>query len=98
VHDIPDGRIKPHEDPEAFCDPLTKPSWLECDGINILGTPYGSPTFVETYLNNMLSKHMELPTFILDVAKAGYPRKAHKMLTGSTVPRLSHVLKSVPKD
>jgi len=28
----------------------------------------------------------------------GYPREAHKMLTRSAVPRLSHVLKSVPKD
>jgi len=42
VHDILDGRIKPHEDPEAFCDPLAEPSWPECDGINIMGTPYVS--------------------------------------------------------
>ena len=98
VHDIPDGRIKPPEDLEAFYDPLAEPSWPESDGINILGTPYGSPAFVEAYLDNKLSKHKELLAFITDVAKAGYPREAHKMLTGSAVPRLSHVLKSVPKD
>ena len=27
----------------------------------------------------------------------GYPREAHKMLTESAVPRLLHILKSVPK-
>ena len=98
MHDIPDGRIKPPKDPEALCDPLAEPSWPECDGINIIGTPYGSPSFVEAYLNNKLSKHKELLSFITDVAKAGYPREAHKMLAGSAVPRRSHVLKSIPKD
>jgi hypothetical protein len=98
VHDIPDGRIKPLEDPETSYDPLAEPAWPECDGINILGTPYGSTAFVEAYLNKKLGKHKELLSFITDVAKAGYPREAHKMLIGSAVPRLSHVLKSVPKD
>jgi hypothetical protein len=98
VHDIPCGRIKSSEDPEAFYNPLAEPFWPECDGINIMGTPYGSPTFVEAYLNNKLIKHKELISFITDVAKAGYPGEAHKMLTGSAVPRLSHVLKLAPKD
>ena len=68
------------------------------DGINILGTPYGSPKLVEDYLNNKLVKHKQLLSFIKDVAKMGFPREAHKMIVGSPAPRLSHVLKSVPKD
>jgi hypothetical protein len=43
-------------------------------------------------------KHNTLLSFILDVAKMGFPREARKMLTGSAVPRLTHILKSVPKD
>ena len=82
VHDILDRRIKSLEDPGAFYDPLAEPSWSECDGINIMGTPYGSPIFVEAYLNNKLSKHKELLSFVVDVAKDGYAHEAHKMFTG----------------
>ncbi len=44
-----------------------------------------------------LEKHKLLLTFIENVAKVGFSREAHKILTGSTVPRLTHILKSVPK-
>jgi hypothetical protein len=36
LHDIFDGRLHPSND-----------AWLENDGVNIFGTPLGSPTFVE---------------------------------------------------
>jgi len=81
LHDIPNGRLPPVAEHEPFYDPLAEPDWLDCDGINILGTPYGSPEFVEAYLNNKLIKHKELLSFIKDVAKMGYPREAHKMPT-----------------
>jgi len=38
-------------------------------------------------------------TFIVDVVKMGFSWEAHKMITGSAVPRLiTHILKTVPKD
>ena len=43
-------------------------------------------------------KHTLLLSFIEDVAKVGFPREAHKMLTSSAVPRLTHILKYVPKN
>jgi len=45
-----------------------------------------------------LEKHKLLLSFIVDVAKMGFSRESHKMLTGSAVPRLTHILKSIPKD
>ncbi len=36
--------------------------------------------------------------FIENVAKVGFSREAHKMLIAAIVPRLTYVLKSVPKD
>ena len=63
-----------------------------------LGTPLGSPAFVEQYLHSKLEKHKLLLSVIEDVAKVGYSREAHKMLTGYALPRLTHVLKSIPKD
>jgi ketopantoate hydroxymethyltransferase len=73
--------VPPTTEHEPCYDPLAKPEWLDCDGIDILGTPYGSPEFVEAYLNDKLIKHKELLSFIKDVAKMGYPREAHMMLT-----------------
>jgi hypothetical protein len=96
IHDIPDGRVPPAEDTEAFYDPEAHPSWPESNGVNILGTPYGSPAFVDAYLDSKLIKHKDVLSFIRDVAKMGYPREAHKMLTGSAVPRLTHILKPIP--
>ncbi len=99
LHDIPDGRLpEPVEFEEAFYAPHQGPQWPDADGINILGTPLGSPAFVEQYLQEKLAKHKTLLNFIKNVAKAGFSREAHKMLTTADVPRLTHVLKSVPKD
>jgi hypothetical protein len=68
------------------------------DGINILGPPYGSPEFIEEYMQKKLVKHEQLLDFISVVAKMGYSREAHKTLKGSALPKLTHVEKSVPKD
>jgi hypothetical protein len=78
IHDILDGRFSPSEEPEPFYDPLARPAWLENDGIGMMGMPYGSPKFVEDYLNNKLVKHKHLLSFIKDVAKMGYSREAHQ--------------------
>ena len=82
IHDILDGRLPPAEDTEAFYDPMAEPTWPENDGINIMGTPYGSPVFVDAYLHTKLNKHKEVLAFIRDVAKMGFPRETHKMLAG----------------
>jgi hypothetical protein len=86
-HDIPDGRLQPSDD--------TRP---ENDGVIILGTSLGSLAFVEEYLHKKLVKHKPLLSFIFYVANMGFSRESHKMLTGSAVPRLTRILKSVPKD
>jgi hypothetical protein len=45
-----------------------------------------------------MEKHEQLMAFIVGVAEMGFSREAHRMLTGSAVPRLTHILKSVPMD
>ena len=99
-HDIPDGRLPEHNEfDEAFYYvPHQCPRWPESDGINIPRIPLGSPAFVEQYLHTKLEKHRLLLYFIEEVAKVGYSREAHKMLIGCAAPRLTHVLKFVPKD
>ncbi len=48
LHDIPDGRLpESNELDEYFYAPHYGPQWPESDGFNILGTPLGSPAFVE---------------------------------------------------
>ena len=74
------------------------PVWPTNNGIDILGTPYDSPVFVEEYLHRKLAKHARLLDFISVVAKMGYSREAHKMLIGFAVHRLIHIVKSMPKD
>jgi len=93
IHDFPVGRIMPIDD----YDP-SGPIWPTNDGINIFGTPYGSPELVEEYLQRKLAKHEQLLDFISAVTKMGFSREAHKMLIGSTVPMLTQIVKSVPKD
>ncbi len=53
---------------------------------------------MEQYLQEKMAKHKTLLNFIENVAKAGFSREAPKMLTAAAFPRLTHVLKSVPKD
>ncbi len=55
LHDVHDGRKPiPDESKDAYYDPNQGPSWPENDGINILGTPLGSPEFVKEYLQGKL--------------------------------------------
>ena len=93
IYDIPDGNF--------LTDPLDKESarlWPESDGINVLGTPLGTPDFIESYLFGKGIKHRQLLCFIQEVVAAGFPREAVSMLTGATFPRLAHLLKSVEKN
>ncbi len=53
VHDIPDGSYL-----EVEGDIDSKRIWPSADGINILGTPFGSPEFIEAYLFGKGIKHM----------------------------------------
>jgi hypothetical protein len=93
IHDIPGGSFKLN--PE---DLDSARLWPELDGVNILGSPLGSPSFIESYLRGKRLKHAQLMDFIKSVAEAGYPKQATAMLTGAAVPRLSHILKSIPKN
>jgi hypothetical protein len=91
-HDIPDGNER--------VDPFDRNServWVDENGVNILGTPLGTPAFVSSYLKGKGLKHLLLLRFIKDVASAGFPREAELMLKGAAVPRMSHILKSVQK-
>jgi hypothetical protein len=59
VHSIPDGSsLTDDSDPDSYR------FWPEDDGINILGTPLGSPAFIESYLFGKGIKHRTLLTFI----------------------------------
>ncbi len=99
LFNIPDGRLpEPVECEEGFYAPHQGPQWPNADGIDVLKTPLESPAFVEQYLQTKLEKHQILLTFIENVDKVGFSREAHKMLTAVDVPRLTHVLKYVPKD
>ncbi len=71
--------------------------WVEENGVNILGTPLGTPAFFSSYLQGKGLKHLLLLRFIKDVASVGYPREAELMLKGAAVPRLYHILRSVQK-
>jgi hypothetical protein len=71
VHDIPDG--------SELVDPFDRESnrfWKEDNGVNILGTPLGSSSFVSGYLRGKGLKHLLLLRFIKDVAAAGFLREA----------------------
>ena len=99
INDILDGRNPPpEENDDSFYDHSILPTWHENDGVNILGTPLGSLAFVKDYLGNKLKRHKLLLSFIVDVSKISFSREAHKMLSGPSVPRLTDILKSMPKD
>ena len=68
---------------------------MDENGVNIMGTPMGTPAFVSSYLQGKDLKHLLLLWFINDVASAGFPREAELMLKGAAVSRLSHILRSV---
>ena len=93
IHDISDG--------SSFADPFDPDIARQCpeaDGINVLGTPMGSPDFIESYLFGKGIKHGQLLSFIQEVAFAGFPMEAVAMLTEAAGPRLTHLLKSVEKN
>jgi len=93
VHSIPDGNTLTDEsDPDNFRQ------WPEDDGINILGTPLGSPAFIDSYMFGKGIKHRVLLNFIQEVAAAGFPREAVAMLTGATSHKLVYFLKTVQKN
>jgi hypothetical protein len=99
LHDIPDGRLPPRvEGEEAFYEPPHGQTCPESDGVNILRTPLGSPSFVEEYLQTKLAKHKTLFASITEVSNMGFAREAHNMLLGYAVPRLTHIIKAVPTD
>jgi len=79
-------------------DPESDRIWVEENGVNILGTPMGSNSFVDDYLRGKGLKHLLLLRFIKDVAAAGFPLEAEEMLKGAAAPRLSHILKSMQKN
>ncbi len=79
-------------------DPESIRIWPTDDGINVLGTPLGSPEFIDSYLFGKGLKHRQLLSFIQDVAAAGFPREAVAMLTGAAGLRLTHLLKSIQKN
>jgi hypothetical protein len=89
VHDIPDG--------SELLDPFDSDSkriWVEENGMNIMGTPLGSNSYVASYLQGKGLKH-HLLRFIKDVAAARFPREAEPMIKRVTIPRLQHILRSV---
>jgi hypothetical protein len=74
------------------------PIWPTNDGINILGTPYGSPEIVEEYFAEEASEARAAARFHLSCSQDKILKETHKMLIGSAVPRLTHIVKYVPKD
>ena len=93
IHFIPDGRTLTDES-----DPDSYRQWPDDDGINILGTPFGSPAFIEPYLFGKGVKNRVLLNFIQEVAAAYFPREAVAMLTGAASQKLVYLLKSVQKN
>jgi hypothetical protein len=66
VHDIPDG--------SELIDPFDTDSdriWAEENGVNILGTPLGSSSFISGYLKGKGLKHHLLLRFVKEVAETG---------------------------
>jgi hypothetical protein len=64
---IPDGNtLSDDSDPDIYRQ------WPDDNGINILGTPLGSPVFIEAYLFGKGIKHRVLLNFIQEVAAAGF--------------------------
>ena len=65
MHDIPNGSelVNPF-------DPDIERIWLEENGVNIMGTPMDSSSFVTSYLKGKGLKHNFLLRFITDVAAA----------------------------
>jgi hypothetical protein len=90
IHCIPDGNtLTDDSDPDSYRQ------WLDDDGINILGTPLGSPAFIDSYLFGKGVKHRVLLNFIQEVVATCFPREAVAMLTGDASHKLVYLLKSM---
>ena len=72
-------------------DPDSERMWVDENGVNILGTPLGTPNFVSSYLQGKGLKHLLLLLFIRDVASSGFPREAELILKGAAAVPHSHV-------
>ncbi len=59
INDILDGSFLEDEN-----DPDSKRIWHEDGGINVLGSPLGSPAFIESYLFGNGINHRKLMSFI----------------------------------
>jgi hypothetical protein len=92
IHDIPDVSYLTNPS-----DPESARLWPQANGIDILGTPLGTPDFIEAYLFKKGIKHRQLLCFIHEVVVSGFPREAVSMLTGAASPSLTHLLKFVEK-
>ena len=93
IHCILDGSsLTDDSDPDSFRQ------WLDDDGINILGTPLGSPDFIESYLFGKRLKHHVLLNCIQEAAAASFPRETVAMLTGVASHKLVYLLKYVQKN
>ena len=79
MHSILDGGTLTDES-----DPDNYRQWPDEDGIIILGTPLGSPAFIESFLFGKGVKRRVLLNFIQEVAAAGFPRDVVAMITGAT--------------
>ena len=92
VHDILDGseRVDPF-------DPDNERVWEDENGVNMLGTPLGTPAFVSSYLLGKGFNHLLLLRFIKDAASAGFPRETKLVLKGAALLRMSHIRMSVQK-
>jgi len=92
VHCIPNGStLRDDSDPDSYRE------WHDDDIINILGTPLGSPAFIESYMFGKGVKHMVLLHFIQEVDAADFPREAVAMLTGVASQKLVYLLKTVQR-
>ena len=63
-----------------------------------MGTPLGTPDFIDSYLFGKDIKHRQLLSFIQEAASVGHPREAIAMLKKAACPRLTHLLKSTEKN
>ncbi len=53
---------------------------------------------MEDYFESKLGKHKTLLAFVAEVSNMEFAREAYKMLLGSVVPQLTHIIKDILKD
>jgi hypothetical protein len=60
-----------------------------------MGTPLGTPDFIDSYLFGKGIKLRQLLSFIQEVATVGHLGETIALLTWAACPRLTHLLKSI---